>query len=394
MVETTGVSTVDGPAPTDDAVVQHAVSRRDLLRAGTALAAGVAVSPLLGLAGAEARTPAAAGWYAPADTVHHARTWMAWPARHRVWGSWLEGAREEVARVARAIAEHEPVAMAARPHQARAAADACGSGVDIVEIANDDCWMRDIGPVFLVDGKGGLAGLDLNFNGWGGRQIHVEDRHVAREVLATLGLQRFVAPFVAEGGALEVDGDGTAMATESSLVNADRNPGASKARLTREIRAYLGVREVLWVPGVRDRDITDDHIDGLARFSRPGHVVVDQPADPDAHDVWAESERRALRILRRATDARARTLRCRISREPRRIPPGTHPRLFVRSYVNWYVCNGAVLIPSFTDRKADADARALVRDLYPGRRVVQLRIDTIGDGGGGIHCITQQQPAV
>jgi agmatine deiminase len=370
-------------------------SRREVLKAGAVLTAGAALAPLLGGRATVAdATPAAGGWYAPADTLHHERTWMAWPARRRVWGSWLEGVRSDVAGVARAVAEFEPVSMVARPSQAKGAASACGASVEIVEIANDDCWMRDIGPVFLIDGKGGLAGLDMNFNGWGGRQIHVDDRRVAARVLAGLGVRRFVAPFVSEGGALEVDGAGTALATESSIVNDNRNPGKTRARLSREIRRHLGVDEVLWVPGVRDHDITDDHIDALARFVRPGHVMVDQPADPTASDVWARSERQALRILRRSTDARGRTLRCRVSHESRTIPPGTHPRWFVRSYVNWYVCNGAVMIPAFTDRRADSEARALVRDLYPGRKVVQLRIDTLGDGGGGIHCVTQQQPAV
>ena len=284
--------------------------------------------------------------------------------------------------------------MVARPDQATAAAAALGEGVDIVAMANDDLWMRDIGPVFLVDGNGGLAGLDLNFNGWGHRQVHPNDSKVAREVLELLGVPRVVAPFVSEGGALETDGAGTAMATESSIVNANRNPGKTKAQLTSQICASLGVRKVLWVPGLSDQDITDDHIDSLARFVMPGRVVVDQPADPTATNVWATSERQALRILRDARDARGHALRCITSPGSTTLPTGENANRFVNVYVNWYVCNGAVLVPSFADPDADEAARALVAGLYPEREVVQLRIDHLAEGGGGIHCVTQQQPAV
>lgn len=317
---------------------------------------------------------------------------MAWPAREDVWGRELPSVREDIAAIARTIAGYEPVSLVVRPEQSVDAASACGRGVDVVEIRNDDLWMRDMGPVFVVDGKGGLAGLDLNFNGWGRRQVHRDDAKVARRVLELVGVRRFVAPFVAEGGAIEVDGQGTALLTESSIVAASRNPGKSRDELAAELRSTLGVEKVLWVPGVGGRDITDDHIDSLARFVRPGTVVVDQPADPSAADVWAESEKEALRILRGTADARGRALRCLVSRESATIPRGADPDSFVNVYVNWYVCNGAVLIPAFGDRAADSAARALVGELYPGRDVVQLRIDALAGGGGGIHCATQQQP--
>jgi len=319
---------------------------------------------------------------------------MAWPARRDIWGSALPAVREDVARIARAVANFEPVAMVARPDQAAGAARACGRGVEIVPLVNDDLWMRDMGPVFVVNGRGGLAGVDLNFNGWGGKQVHVNDARIAGEVLAVLGVRRFVAPFVSEGGALEVDGRGTVMATESSIIEPDRNPGLSKAELTRRICDYLGASKMIWLPGLKNHDITDDHIDGLARFVGPATVVVDQPFRPDAGDAWAVSERQALGILQTSTDAAGQLLTCLISRESGTIPKGEKPRLFVNVYVNWYVCNGAVLIPRFGDPASDGAARSLVTGLYPDRQVVQLPIDALAEGGGGIHCATQQQPAV
>jgi agmatine deiminase len=385
------------------------ISRRAVLGGLAATAYGAAATPLLPGAAAggvaaghrpvagyksAARTPHSQGWFAPGDDVRHERTWMAWPARRDIWGSMLPGVRSDVASVARTIAAFEPVAMVARPDQARDAARACGKGVEIVELVNDDLWMRDMGPVFLVNGQGGLAGLDMNFNGWGHKQAHAHDARIAREVLRLLGVRRFSAPFVSEGGALVTDGLGTVMATESSIINPNRNPGQSKARLTTEICDYLGARKMIWVPGLRGHDITDDHIDGLARFVRGPEVVVDQPANPHARGPWAVSERQALRILRRSTNAAGRSLRCRISRESKTIPPHENPRLFVNVYVNWYVCNGAVLIPKFGDPRADETARDLVRGLYPHREIIQLTIDNLAEGGGGIHCTTQQQPAI
>jgi agmatine deiminase len=373
------------------------VSRRAVLAGLAATASGAAAAPLLAGPSAAsdraAATPRGLGWFAPGDDARHERTWMAWPARRDIWGSMLAGVRSDVASVARTIAAFEPVAMIARPDQARGAARACGTAVDIVELVNDDLWTRDMGPVFLVNGRGGLAGLDMNFNGWGHKQAHAHDARIACEVLRLLGVRRFTAPFVSEGGALVADGQGTVMATESSIINPNRNPGQSKARLTTEICDYLGARKMIWVPGLRGHDITDDHIDGLARFVRGPQVVVDQPADPHARNAWAVSERQALRILRRSTDAAGRPLRCRISRESATIPPHENPRLFVNVYVNWYVCNGAVLIPTFGDPQADEAARDLVRGLYPHREAIQLTINNLAEGGGGIHCATQQQPA-
>jgi len=341
-------------------------------------------------------SPAASGFFLPSAEVEHKRTWMAWPAREDVWGSLLPGARRDIAGIARTIARYEPVCLIARPDQAAGAAKACGAGVEIVELVNDDCWMRDVGPLFLVNNKGRVAGLGLNFNGWGSKQVHANDAKVAREVTARLGLPFFEAPFVSEGGAIEVDGAETVLCTESSIVNPNRNPGKTKAQLTAELLAALGADKVLWLPGLVGQDITDDHIDGLARFVRtglPACVVVDQPADPSATDVWAVSERLSLKLLEHMTDACKLRLRCLTSRESRTIPRGESASGFVNVYVNWYTCNGAVLLPGFGDQRADAAARSLVAELYPGRHVEQLRIDTLAEGGGGIHCVTQQEPA-
>jgi agmatine deiminase len=172
-----------------------------------------------------------------------------------------------------------------------------------------------------------------------------------------------------------------------------RNPGRTREELTEDILAYLGQEKMLWVPGLAGHDITDDHIDGLARFVGRSTVVVNQPFEPKAKDPWADSERLAFSLLQADRNARGEPVRCLPLTESQEIPPGEHRSTFANEYVNWYVCNGAVLVPSFDSPRTDRMAKHLIGSLYPGRTVEQLRIDTIAAGGGGIHCCTQQQPA-
>ncbi|MFH8288311.1 agmatine deiminase family protein [Streptomyces sp. NPDC018059] len=324
----------------------------------------------------------------PDEASPHELTYMSWPSR-RIWKAYVHAVREDIARIARAIAECEPVTLLADEGDAKEARRACGSGVEILPAPVDDLWMRDTGPSF-VRGPDGIAGVDLNFNGWGGKQPHARDRRVARRVLSDRGVPRIEAPIVGEGGAIEVDGAGTLLATESSLVNANRNPGMSRDDVERALKRLFGVTEVLWVDGVRGKDITDYHIDALARFAAPGVVVMSTPSSTTAEDVWTRAYRQARDTLATAKDARGKTLDLIDLPEPADI--GRRGRDFLASYVNYYVANGAVIMPRFGDKKADGDAAAIVRDLYPGREVTQVPVDALGEGGGGIHCATQQLP--
>lgn len=351
-----------------------------------------------------AGTPLALGWSMPPEGARHARTWMSWPTNDAIYGQDLGPVQDDIAGIANTISGYEPVYLVIPPSAQRSARRKLSSEITMVDIATDDLWMRDTGPVFVTNGAGGLAGVVLNFNGWGNHQTeHANDSKVAAAVLDYLGIQAFTAPFVAEGGAFVHDGQGTVLCTESSVVNPDRNPGKTKAQLTTEITNYLSAQTVIWTPGLTYEqtggadggDVTDDHMDSLARFVVPGRVIVDQSPDPDAQDVWAKSEREALAILSASTDARGRTLQCGTITESTKVPSGfSLADGFDNVYVNWYECNDAVIIPSFADRTADANAKALVRSLYPGRTVEQLRIDYVAAYGGGVHCSTQQQPLV
>lgn len=212
----------------------------------------------------------------PTEAEPHQRCWMAWPARRSIWGNLLPSVREDIARLARAIAEFEQVVMLACPRQVRAAQRMLGHGVQVVPLPVDDLWIRDTGPTFVYDGAQ-VAGVDFAFNGWGNRQRHRRDRHVARRVLEHAGLARVRSSLVIEQGGLDTDGDGTALATRSCLLNPNRNPALTASEVEQELATVLGIRKVIWLDGAPGLDITDCHVDGLARFTQPGVVAVHQP---------------------------------------------------------------------------------------------------------------------
>ncbi|GAA2814762.1 agmatine deiminase family protein [Kitasatospora paracochleata] len=379
-------------------------SRRSVLRSGAALAAlalldGCSSSgaaddtPGPSREGPSAGTSAAAPRAMPAEGAPHTRTFMAWPALEEVWGDQLPGVRQDIAGLAQAVAAFEPVVLMARPDQAEQARQSCGSGVEVIELPVDDLWARDTGPTFLT-GPGGLAGVDLNFNGWGNRQTHTEDSQVARTLLDRYGITRIEAPLTGEGGAIEVDGEGTLMATESAWVNDNRNPGRSRDQIEASLKELLGVRKVLWIKGVAGQDITDCHIDALARFAQPGTVVLHRPAPDTPPDIWTTASDQALQVLHEATDVTGRALTVVELTEPDFTVIGDRGKDFLATYLNYYVVNGGVIVPRFGDRAADDRAAGILADLHPGRKVTQVSIDHIASGGGGIHCSTQQQPAV
>lgn len=319
---------------------------------------------------------------------------MGWPPDGPVWGRYARAVREDVAAVARTIAEYEPVTVLAGPEDAARARRACGGGVEVLPVPVDDLWLRDSGPVFVRTGDGGLAGLDLGFNGWGGKQEHPRDGQVARRLLAALGVPRVEAPVVAEGGSLETDGEGTLLVTESSLVNDNRNPGRSRDDIEKVLKELLGARKVIWLEGVRGEDVTDCHVDALARFAGPGTVLLSRP--PEGSGVWTRVYERARAALADATDAHGRRLELIDLPEADPGELGDRGEDFLGSYANYYLAGGpggAVVLPRFGDRRADDRAAAILRDLHPGRTTRQVEIHTLAEGGGGIHCATQQQPA-
>lgn len=330
--------------------------------------------------------PADAGWFMPAEWWPHRRCWMAWPTR--IWRTWLEAAKKDVAAVAQAIAEFEPVSLIASPSSAAEAKQACGNKVEVLAMPVDDCWTRDTAPTFLVNEKGGCAGVSWGFNGWGEKYPYKKDALLARRLLGELKLLAFAGPLVIEGGNLCCDGEGTLLTSETAILDPKRNPHLQLDEAEERLRAYLGVKKVIWLPGNPEETVTDGHVDGIACFCRPGVVLMETIEDKDNPEYKALQECR--QVLADATDARGRKIKILTLTRPRSQPPA---RDFCSSYLNFHIANGGIVMPKFGDDRADETARRVVEDAFPGRRVVQLRIDTIAKGGGGIHCITQQQPS-
>ncbi|MBN8940834.1 MAG: agmatine deiminase family protein [Rhizobiales bacterium] len=364
------------------------MTRRDILWRGLAASGHVLA------AGGFAATGRAQGvtWHMPDEAARHAATWMAFGPSADIWGNQLLAvARDNLALIAKTIAAHEPVKMLVRAADRDIAARLCGPSVSLVVQPIDDLWMRDTGPVFVKDRSGRAGAVDFNFNGWGKKQAHGRDAQVAAFVARTVGTPLIETALVLEGGGIEVDGEGTAIITESAVLNANRNPGLSKARCEAELERLLGLRKIIWLPGIAGKDITDGHADFYARFTSPGVVVAGLDPDPSSYDHAVT--RRHLEILRQSTDAQGRKLRVVVLQGPSTVRSRYENKEFAAGYINFYVCNGAVIAPEFGDRAADARCRDVLGDLFPGREVIQLNIDGIAAGGGGIHCTTQQEPA-
>jgi agmatine deiminase len=318
---------------------------------------------------------------------------MAFGASEEIWGAdLLPGVQENLAMIARTIAQYEPVKMLVWEEDYEIAAELCGPDVELIVFSMDDLWLRDTGPVFVIDEDGNKAAVDFNFNGWGEKQDYDLDAKVAGFVTKQARVEAIQSNLILEGGGIEVDGHGMAIITESCVLNKNRNPGVSKADCEAELMALLGLRKIIWLPCIAGQDITDGHTDFYARFAGRGVVVAGY--DSDRNSVEHRVTKKHLEILRSATDADGRKLKVIVMEGPEYIRPDYETEHFSAGYINFYVINDAVIVPEFGDRKADRKAKKILEELFPDRDIVQLNIDAIAAGGGGIHCTTQQEPAV
>jgi agmatine deiminase len=342
-------------------------------------------------------SPAVDGFSMPAEWAEHERTWMAWPTANETIGAEdLHAARVAWGSVASVIARYEPVTMVAGVGEGASVADYVAQPLTVVERPLDDAWMRDIGPTFLSDGRGSLAAVDWVFNGWGAQEWAAweHDRDVASQVAELAGARRYASRMVNEGGGIHVDGEGTVLITETVQLDPGRNPGWSRADVEAELRAFLGVEKVIWLPRGLTRDYerfgTRGHIDIVASFARPGVVLCHtqpDPAHPD-HEVGKEN----VALLRAATDARGRALEVVEIPAPTVLTEEGHGWVDY-SYINHYVANGVVVLCAFDDPRDEENAATFAK-LFPGRRIELVDAREIFANGGGIHCITQQQPRV
>lgn len=330
------------------------------------------------------------GFEMPLESDPHERTFMQWPVSLDVYDpAMLKRIQKSIALVANTIAGHEPLVMLVAAKHAPTARKLLSGSIELWDIPTDDLWCRDSGPTFVRNSKGDLAVAHIRFNGWGNKQPHSNDAQVAPRIAKRLGLPLIDTGLVGEQGGVEHDGAGTLLAHASCWANPNRNK-LGKEEIGRRLLLALGGKKMIWAPGVAGKDITDYHIDALARFVAPGKVLIQLGETIDPADPWSVSGHQTLKVLQQATDASGKKLE--IIRLPDPVNIRSRQDDFVASYVNYYVCNGAVVAARFGDRRADTQAREMLEALYPGRKVEMLDIDPIGEAGGGIHCATQQQP--
>lgn len=326
--------------------------------------------------------------HVPAEEERHELTFMQWPVDRGVHPDFefLQLLQQTIADIANSISEFEPVVMLAAKAGHASARKHLSSKIELWDIATEDLWCRDSGPLFAVDGNGKLVVSHIQFNGWGAKQVHTKDGKIAAQVAQRLGIELVPSALIGEAGGVEHDSHGLLMAHESSWVNKNRNPGLSKNTIERRLLAAYGAQRMIWAKGVWSEDITDYHIDSLARFTGPKRVLINLPDRPDHDDPFHIA----------ALDTHDRLKAAGLDVEV--IPEPNYLRVksvdFVASYANYYVCNGAVIAAQFGDKESDEIARLALQKHYPGREIVTLNVDALGEVGGGIHCATQQMPAV
>ena len=320
----------------------------------------------------------------PAEWAPHERTLMGWPCRRELWGDQLAQAKVEFAATANAVAAFEPLTMVcATPGDAADARAALTAGAEVVQLAIDDSWLRDNGPIFVLDGDGRRAGVDFRFNSWGEKFAPYDaDAAVGALIVDRLGDRRYDAPFVLEGGSVAVDGEGTLLTTEQCLLHPSRNPGMTREEIEQGLCDFLGAERVVWLGQglAEDRD-TDGHVDLVAAFTRPGEVLLQStpPGTPSSE---------------RLADNRSRLVAAGLEVVDFPILPTLEVdgEQVAVGHLNFYLCNGAAIVP-LAGAPTDAEAVERIAAAYPGREVVGVPGAIIAYGGGGPHCITQQVPA-
>lgn len=323
----------------------------------------------------------------PPEWAPHARTWMMWPRRGEVWDD-IRATQKNYTSVAHEIRDFEPVSMVVHPEDRAQAHSMLGSDIELLEHPIDDSWARDAGPCFLTNEAGERAGVCFEFNAWGQKYTPFDgDNSVAAAILEAAGVPAVHSDLVAEGGGVSVDGEGTILSTESCFPNANRNPDWSRDDIEQELLQKLGAKKLIWLPGNFEETETDGHVDGISVFVGPGAAIIQDPGP--SHHHWHDIHAANIEAIEHQTDAQGREIRL------FRLPDASEIQVdgadICDSYVNSYICNGAVIMPQYGIRQ-DGLVREILQEALSGREVISVPIWDIAIGGGGIHCITQQEP--
>jgi agmatine deiminase len=336
-------------------------------------------------------------WRMPAETAPQDRVWMAFPTGGYTLGESAEeahAARTVWAAVANAVVEFEPVTVLVNPGDAAIAGRYLSPAVQVVTAELNDAWMRDIGPSFVLDGNGNLGAVDWVFNGWGAQDWAAWDKDslVAAQVAGHAQAIHIPSPLVNEGGGIQVDGEGTVLITETVQLDPGRNPGLSRADVEAELARTIGATHAIWLPRGLARDAekfgTRGHVDIVAAIPSPGTLLVHSQQDPEHPDY--DVSRAIISFLSSTRDAAGREWNIIEVPAPRTL---SDEEGFVDySYINHLVVNGGVIACTFADAN-DEKAMRILADAYPGRKIIGIDARELFARGGGIHCITQQQPA-
>ncbi|MDW7730021.1 MAG: agmatine deiminase [Bacillota bacterium] len=357
------------------------------------------------------RSPADDSYRMPGEFEDHDRCWMIWPERTDNWRMGAKPAEKAFSAVAEAISRFEPVTMCVSGRQFVNARNRLPEQIRVLEMSNNDSWMRDVGPTFVINDQGGVRLVDWDFNAWGGLDGGLyfpwdQDDLIPRKIAEITGVDRYKAPLVMEGGSIHVDGEGTLITTEECLLNPNRNPGLSREQIEDYLKKYLNLKKIIWLPRGCFNDETDGHVDNLCCFSRPGEVILNWT--DDKNDPQYPISLEAFEILSNVTDAQGKKLKVHQLHQPKPViisaeecrgvdhVEGSIPRQegdrLAASYVNFYIANGGIVMPLFGDPQ-DQMAVEKMEKIFPDREVTGVFAREIILGGGNIHCITQQQPS-
>ncbi|GIW25955.1 agmatine deiminase family protein [Meiothermus sp.] len=335
----------------------------------------------------ETLTPRQLGFAMPAEWAPHAATWTAWPYDDEKWLGYLEPVRQEFATFVNTLARFEPVHLVVNDEESEQDAKNRLSGpIQFHRIPHDDLWLRDSGAMFVTRSQTSpeLAAINWEFNGWGGKYPATQDNQMPRHMARILGVKLFEAGIVMEGGSLEVNGAGVGLTTRQCLLAPERNPGLDEEALEGYLREYLGIDHLIWLGEGLEGDHTDGHIDTLTRFTAPRTIVTSVCSDPDDPNHRPLQEN--LEILQSLGGFRI--VKLPLPQNPIWLNDQTRLPL---TYANFYIANGAVLVPLYGDPH-DAQALEILRPLFPEREVIGLKSRYLMTGGGSFHCVTQQQP--
>ncbi|KMZ61183.1 Agmatine deiminase [Zostera marina] len=373
-----------------------------------------------------ATAPEILGFRMPAEWEPHHQCWIGWPERGDNWREGAVPAQQVFAKVASAISKFEQVTVCASASQYERAHSMMlnNTNIRVVEMSMNDSWFRDIGPTFVVcDRKSSskcvsnqVAGINWTFNCWGGSDegCYTDwslDALVPIKILALERLPRFDHKMVLEGGSIHVDGEGTCITTEECLLNSNRNPDMTKEEIENNLKLYLGVEKIIWLPkGLFGDTDTNGHVDNMCCFAKPGVVLLSWT--DDEKDPQYEHSVEAFSVLSNTLDAKGRKLDIIKLHVPeplyiteeeaegiQKLEENAIPRLastrLAATYVNFYIANGGVIAPAFGDEKHDAEAFHVLSSVFQNYKVIMIEgAREICLGGGNIHCITQQQPVL